>query len=229
MLHGDYYTLLGIPRCASDESIKQAYRKLVRQWHPDLHPDLPDAEERLKRLNEAYHVLRDHHSKAIYDRMLFATLSSRHAHGGVPVTISPVGRRGKTHRRRSYTPLVAACIAVLTLFLLGLSAMDNGRLPYELQDHGYLPSLTVAQHVQLTSAQQEAECLQAADYWQREVTMTPGGALARYNLAAVYSQVAFLAEQRGDSDLAKHYGDSARALLEEATSVEAAEDHLTQS
>ena len=67
MVRDDYYALLGIARGASSEEIKRAYRRLVRQWHPDLNPDLPDAAERLKRLNEAYRMLRDAGSDRAYD------------------------------------------------------------------------------------------------------------------------------------------------------------------
>jgi len=66
----DCYALLGVSRDASSTDIKCAYRKLVRECHPDLNPTLPDAEERLKRLNKAYELLRDSAARARYNRAL---------------------------------------------------------------------------------------------------------------------------------------------------------------
>lgn len=67
----DYYERLGIPRDASAKDIKAAYRKLARQWHPDLHTGKKkeEAEEKLKRFNEAYEVLKDSDKRAKYDRL----------------------------------------------------------------------------------------------------------------------------------------------------------------
>lgn len=67
----DYYEILGIPRDASTKDIKAAYRKLARKWHPDLHTGKKkeEAEEKLKRINEAYEVLKDSEKRAKYDRL----------------------------------------------------------------------------------------------------------------------------------------------------------------
>lgn len=67
----DYYEILGISRDASAKDIKAAYRKLARQWHPDLHTgkQKEEAEEKLKRINEAYEVLKDSEKRAKYDRL----------------------------------------------------------------------------------------------------------------------------------------------------------------
>lgn len=64
----DYYKLLGIPRDADEREIKQAYRKLARQYHPDLNND-PQAEERFKKINEAYEVLSDGEKRRRYDNV----------------------------------------------------------------------------------------------------------------------------------------------------------------
>ncbi|MFZ5645151.1 MAG: DnaJ C-terminal domain-containing protein [Bacillota bacterium] len=67
----DYYEILGVGRNATEKEIKTAYRKLARKWHPDLHPekDKEQAEEKFKRINEAYEVLSDSEKRAKYDRL----------------------------------------------------------------------------------------------------------------------------------------------------------------
>jgi curved DNA-binding protein len=64
----DYYEALGVPRDASEEDIRRAYRRLARQNHPDVNKD-PEAEQRFKEISEAYEVLRDPEKRARYDRL----------------------------------------------------------------------------------------------------------------------------------------------------------------
>ncbi len=63
----DYYEILGIVETADSQTIKQAYRHLARQCHPDLNPGDQVAEERFKALNEAYEILSDIDRKSQYD------------------------------------------------------------------------------------------------------------------------------------------------------------------
>jgi DnaJ-class molecular chaperone len=67
----DYYEILGVPRTASAEEIKKAYRKLARKYHPDLQPGAGKqaAERKFKEINEAYEVLGDPKKREKYDRL----------------------------------------------------------------------------------------------------------------------------------------------------------------
>src|SRR5947207_13353206 len=68
----DYYALLGVPRQATDEQIRSAYRKLARQYHPDVN-SAADASERFKAVTEAYEVLTDPQRRQRYDMFGSAT------------------------------------------------------------------------------------------------------------------------------------------------------------
>ncbi|SRR6266566_4961215 len=65
----DYYKILGVSKNASEKEIKQAYRKLARQYHPDVNPSDKTAEEKFKEINEANEVLSDPEKRKKYDEM----------------------------------------------------------------------------------------------------------------------------------------------------------------
>src|SRR5690348_4966907 len=65
----DYYESLGVPRSASDADIKKAFRKLAREYHPDVAKNKATAEEKFKEINEAYEVLGDPEKRKKYDQL----------------------------------------------------------------------------------------------------------------------------------------------------------------
>src|SRR5581483_2654927 len=67
----DYYETLGIGRSADTEEIRKSYRKLARKYHPDLNPGDKTAEERFKKVQEAYDVLSDEEKRKVYDQYGF--------------------------------------------------------------------------------------------------------------------------------------------------------------
>jgi len=78
----DYYELLGVARDADAETLKRAYRRLARQYHPDVNKD-PGAEDRFKEIGRAYEVLGDPKTRARYDQFGEAGVSGGGA-GGMP-------------------------------------------------------------------------------------------------------------------------------------------------
>src|SRR5947207_8644254 len=67
----DYYETLGVARGAETEEIRKAYRRLARKYHPDLNPGDKSAEERFKKVQEAYDILSDDNKRKIYDQYGF--------------------------------------------------------------------------------------------------------------------------------------------------------------
>jgi molecular chaperone DnaJ len=65
----DFYRVLGVPREASDDVIKKAYRKLVFEHHPDRNPNSKDAEEKIREINAAYEIIGDAEARRNYDRL----------------------------------------------------------------------------------------------------------------------------------------------------------------
>ena len=94
----DHYTTLGVPRNASADEIKKAYRKLVRETHPDKHPGDPAAEERFKQIAQANEILSDPEKRKQYDR--FGSANGRGPAGSGPgaTTFDRITYKRKLHR-----------------------------------------------------------------------------------------------------------------------------------
>tara|TARA_A100001037_G_scaffold160116_1_gene144300 strand:+ start:28389 stop:29444 length:1056 start_codon:yes stop_codon:yes gene_type:complete len=79
----DYYDLLGVAKSATQEELKKAYRKLAIKWHPDKNKDNPDAEEKFKKISEAYEILSDEDKRSKYDQFGHSAFSGNSGgHGG---------------------------------------------------------------------------------------------------------------------------------------------------
>jgi len=63
----DYYAILGVPKDATQEQVKKAYRKMARKYHPDINPGNKEAEDQFKKISQAYESLRDEKKRKIYD------------------------------------------------------------------------------------------------------------------------------------------------------------------
>ncbi|HLT18542.1 MAG TPA: molecular chaperone DnaJ [Thermomicrobiales bacterium] len=87
----DYYEVLGVSRTADAQEIRRAYRRLAREYHPDVNK-AEDAEEKFKEVNEAYEVLSDEERRAAYDRFGHAAFQA----GGMGTNTDPFGFGGQS-------------------------------------------------------------------------------------------------------------------------------------
>ncbi|MDN3398601.1 DnaJ C-terminal domain-containing protein [Psychrobacter sp. APC 3426] len=93
MAEKNYYDILGVKKDASDADIKKKYRKLVRQFHPDVSDD-PDADNKIAEINNAYETLRDKDKRAEYDAMLNNPFAGQSGAGGFGGQSAGAGQGG---------------------------------------------------------------------------------------------------------------------------------------
>src|SRR5512136_1998697 len=78
----DYYEILGVPKTASEDDIKKAYRKLAMKYHPDKNPGDKSAEEKFRDATEAYEILKDPQRRSQYDQFGHAAFQQGGGPGG---------------------------------------------------------------------------------------------------------------------------------------------------
>jgi len=78
----NYYEVLGIPKEASTDDIKKAYRELAKKYHPDVNKS-PEAEEKFKEISEAYAVLSDPQKREVYDQYGKAGVEGRYSYDDI--------------------------------------------------------------------------------------------------------------------------------------------------
>lgn len=136
----DYYAILGVPRTASAEEIKKAYRRLARKYHPDVNPGDKAAEEKFKSISEAFDVLGDEEKRKVYDR--FGVYTEAHAEaarrgatggpGGIPFDFSvfDFGGVGGTSFRDIFAEMFGGRTAGRSPFPKpGVTSNSRSRLP----------------------------------------------------------------------------------------------------
>ena len=162
----DYYRELGVARDADEKQIKQAYRRLARKHHPDLNPDDTGAEDRFKKVNEAYEVLSDPDSRKKYDRYGESWRDVERMGGASGGYESPFTWSGRTRRGASGFGGPFADLGDL----LGDTPFGRGRsAPTRLET-----SATVSLEEAMAGTTRTVTMTSAGDERRLEVTIPPG-------------------------------------------------------
>ena len=106
----DYYKVLGIDKNADDKTIKKAYRKLAKKYHPDMNPGNAAAEQKFKEVTEAYNVLSDAEKKKLYDQFGHAAFEEGFSPGG-----GQSYNADGMHREYHLVTYLAICLMTVTL------------------------------------------------------------------------------------------------------------------
>jgi len=145
----DYYTILGVAHSAGIDDIKHAYRRLARQYHPDLHPGDASAEAKMKMLNAAIDVLADQEKRVAYDHAIYeyaaqavvntsvnvvqhgyAAFGRRDGHDvDYPITITSVEARMGTRRDAQFHQADGQPYTITIIIPPGVTAGTRLRLP----------------------------------------------------------------------------------------------------
>lgn len=131
MQYKDYYQILGVARDATADEIRKAFRRLARKYHPDVSKE-PDAEVRMKEINEANAVLSDPEKRAAYDRL------GQEFHAGENFSPPPGWDAGFEFTGRGFSPRDAADFSDFFAELFGRAGgMGAGGRPYQArgEDH----------------------------------------------------------------------------------------------
>ncbi len=114
MAKRDYYKVLGVPKTASAEELKKAYRRLAMKFHPDRNPGDKEAEEKFKEAKEAHDVLSDAEQRAVYDQHGHAGVEAARQGGG-----GPGGAGSVLPAARTSTKFSAMCSVIFSAAAAG--------------------------------------------------------------------------------------------------------------
>ncbi len=175
----DYYEVLGVPKGATADEVKSAYRRLARQYHPDVSKENPKvAEEKFKELSEAYEVLVDPTKRARYDQLGFSGIETEFGPGGF--TWQNFTHAGDLEDLFASSPLFQQLFEGFGMPSGGLGARERGRgsdtemtvrLPISAAVHGARPTVEVPRARPCT----ECDGTGAKDGTAVEVCSTCGG------------------------------------------------------
>ena len=200
MITREYYRCLGVSRDASSKEVKRAFRRLVKQHHPDLNPHDTDAGGRMRDIIAAYKVLSDPSQREQYNLFedLFRPVSTRPTRPAYTYTERPPWRRKQTAPPWRRPPLAyLAALTTLTLMALVLWQRDVGWLPAFGQVHkwtadrqtieglhevAYSDGLGVRPHWDATG-------MWELWFWQREYELNPSEITGR-GLLRAYEEAA---------------------------------------
>ena len=109
----DYYEVLGVKKDADENTIKKAYRKLAKKYHPDSNAGDAGAEQKFKEVTEAYNVLSDKEKRKLYDQFGHAAFDGSAPEGAHSAIAAPASVRCFRHWRRSplQHPVLSALLA----------------------------------------------------------------------------------------------------------------------
>ncbi len=113
-----YYQLLGLSTHATPDEIKEAYRNLAKQYHPDKHPNDHEAEEKFKQITEAYRVLSDTVKKDLYDISLTDEKLYRHFRREQAYQSSFRGRHGRTEKYSVRTKMQGTVVIFIIVLIV---------------------------------------------------------------------------------------------------------------